>query len=311
MENIEITEFKNLPSGENSYQYAAISPVIGGIDYEILSDNDNLEYIDYLDLTKVIEILAEFFDVNAAALSKEAKLCAVALGSSLENAFEKLIENDPISINKGTVGFSKDVTLELATQIKAMKIRNIIAPRFEKEALDYLAKNTEINIIRIKSPLQELLGFDAKNIKVTPFGYLIQEQNNSKLTKSAFKVTGKIKPTQQLAEDAIFAWKISKYCQSRAAVIVKDLATVAIIQSSADIITATEQAMDIACENSKDAVLSVDGAIEQEEVLNAAIQGRIGLIIEAGNSNFTPKMIALADKYDISVITTGIRNYRY
>ena len=69
--------------------------------------------------------------------------------------------------------------------------------------------------------------------------------------------------------------------------------------------------MDIACENSKDAVLAVDGVIEQTEVINAAIQGRIGLIIEAGDSEDSQRIIELADKYNISVIHTGIRNYRY
>ena len=59
-----------------------------------------------------------------------------------------------------------------------------------------------MNIIKIKSPLQEVLGFNTKDIKVTPLGYLIQEQNQSKLTKSSFKVAGKVKPTQQQAEDA-------------------------------------------------------------------------------------------------------------
>ncbi len=69
--------------------------------------------------------------------------------------------------------------------------------------------------------------------------------------------------------------------------------------------------MDLACENSKEAVLALDGVIENEEVINAAIQGRIGLIIEAGDGANSTKIAKLADKYNISLITTGIRNNRY
>ena len=69
--------------------------------------------------------------------------------------------------------------------------------------------------------------------------------------------------------------------------------------------------MDIACENSKDAVMAVDGVIENEETINAAIQGRIGLIIEAGDGANSNKIAKLADKYNISIITTGLRNNKY
>ena len=311
MENIEITNFNELPFGENVNQSASIAPIENGLEYEILSDNDTLEYIDYLNSTKAIEILAEFFDVNAVAIAKENKLCSVALGNSVETAFEKIVDCDPLAVIGSTVGFSKELTLEVAKQLNAMKIRNVIATKFSKEALEYLLNNSEINVIQIKSPLQEVLGFNAKDIRVTPFGYLIQNKNDSKLTKSTFKVAGKTKPTQQQAEDAIFAWKISKYSQSRCAVIAKDLSTKAIVQGRTNLAEAVESAMDIACENSKEAVLAVDGVIENEEVINAAIQGRIGLIIEANDGVNSEKITKLADKYEISLIKTGLRNNKY
>ncbi len=311
MNTIELNNFNQLPFGENVMQAAAISPVENGIEYEILSDNEAIEYIDYLNLSKVIEILAEFFDVNASAIAKENQICAAALGSNPLNVFEKVIDCDPMALHGGTIGFSKEVTEDIAKQVTAMKIRNIIATKFEKSALEFLIKNSDINVIQLKSPLQELLGFNAQEVKLTPFGYLVQEQNQSKLTKSSFKVAGKTKPTQQMAEDAIFAWKISKYIHSKSAVIVKDLAVKAIVQNRTNSIEATETAMDLACENSKDAVLAIDGVIENEEVINAAIQGRIGLIIEAGDGINSAKIVKLADKYNIVLITTGIRNNRY
>ena len=311
MENIEITNFEELSFGENTNQTAQIAPVENGIEYEILSDNNALEYIDYLNLTKVIEILAEFFDVNATAIAKESKLCAVALGSSTETAFEKIVDCDPLSVIGSTIGFSKELTIDVAKQLNAMKVRNVIATNFAKDALEYILNNSEINVIQAKSPLQEILGFNAKDIKVTPFGYLVQAQNDSKLTKSTFKVAGKTKPTQQQAEDAIFAWKIAKYSQSRCAIIAKDLSTKAIIQARTNLAEAVETAMDIACENSKDAALSVDGVIENEEVINAAIQGRIGLIIESNDGVNSDKITKLADKYEISLIKTGLRNNKY
>ena len=159
--------------------------------------------------------------------------------------------------------------------------------------------------------MQELLGFTTRDIKVTPFGALIQEQNSSKLTKDHFKVVTKTKPTQQQAEDAIFAWKISKHLKSRSAVVAKDLATKAVIQSKPNSVVTGEIALDYACEATKDAVLALDGVIESPQIINSAIQARIGLIIDSGDGINSAQIIKLADKYSISIISTGIRNNKY
>lgn len=311
METIEIKDFKDLQSGENIYQSACIAPVEGGVEYDILTENKDLEYADILNLSKAVTILAEFFDVNASVVVKDSFICSAALGSSLDVAFEKVLEGDSLAVYGGTVGFTKEVSLDLAKRLKAMKVKNILSTKYSSEAEEFLTKTTDINVVRINSPLQEIIGFTAKDIKVTPFGILVQDQNLSKLTKNSFKVVTKNKPVQQLAEDAIFAWKIAKHVNSHSAVIVKDLSTKAIVQSEVNGVISVEKAMDLACENSKDAVLAVDGVIENEEAINAAIQGRIGLIIEAGDSKNSDKILKLAEKYNIVVIHTGIRNNKY
>ena len=310
METIEINNFTDLNSGANSYQSASISKFEGCLEYEILSRNKDLEYIDYLNLSAAVKVLGEFFDVNAAVITKESLICSAALGANGDTALEKAIDCDPISISGGTVGFSNEVSFEAAKLLSVLKIKNIIAPKFSKDAFSYLL-DTNINIIKLDTPLHELLGFDAKDIKVTPFGILVQEQNNSKLSKETFNVVSKTKPTQQQAEDGIFGWKISKHLTSKSAIIAKDLSTKAIIQGKTNGAAATESAMDLACENSKDAVLIVDGVIDNNEIINAAAQGRIGLIIEAGDGENSSKILKLADKYELSMIHTKIRNNKY
>ena len=69
--------------------------------------------------------------------------------------------------------------------------------------------------------------------------------------------------------------------------------------------------MNIACEYSKDAVLILDGVINNNEIINTAIQGRIGLIIDAGDGKNSSSILKYADKYGISMIFTGLRNNRY
>ena len=310
MEKIEITGFSQLANGENSQQKAYITPVEGGVEYDILSRNKELDYIDFLNLSGAIKVSAEFFDVDSVVIVKEAKICAAALGANSDEALAKVIDCDPISVYESTVSFSKEVAIDAAKQLNSMKIKNVIAPKFSKEAFSYLL-DTNINIIKVNTPLHELLGFEVRDIKVTPFGILVQEQNNSRLAKETFNVVTKVKPTQQQAEDGIFAWKIAKHLTSQSAVVAKDLCAKAIVQGKTSGVIATEDALDYACEASKDAVLVLDSVIDNIGAINAAIQGRIGLIIESGDGKISSSVVKLADKYELSIIHTKIRNNKY
>ena len=310
MEAIEINNIESLACGANPHQAAGISRISDGVEYEILSRNKDLEYIDYINLSENIKILGEFFDVNSAVMSKEGFICAAALGATIEEAFNKILDSDPVSVTGSSVGFSKDVTLEVAKLLKSLKIKNVISTGFSKEAFSYLL-DTDITMMIVKTPLHELQGFSTRDIKVTPFGILVQEQNTSKLSKENFKVVSQVKPTQEQVEDAVFGWKISKHLKSSSVAIVKDLSTKAVIQGRSNMVTAVESAMDLACENSKDAVMALDCSIETSQVLNTAIQGRIGLIVESGDSKKSTEILKQADKYGISVIFTKISNKRY
>ncbi len=307
---IEIKDIKDLPYGENTSQKAGIAALENGVDFEIISRNKELKYIDYLNFSKALIICAEFFDVHAAAIINHNSVCSVALGASDYDTLEKLTQCDPLSIAESTIGFSKEVTKDAAKILKSMKVKNIIAPSFEKEAFSTLL-DSDINLIAVKTPLHEVQGFYTTDIKVTPLGILVQEQNRNKLTKDSFQVVSQIKPSQQQAEDGIFAWKISKHLKTNSVIIAKDLCTRAIIQGQPDLSYCVERAMDTACENSKDGVLVIDSSIENQGIINAAIQGRIGLIVEAGDSKNSQNTIKTADKYGVSLIFTKIRNYKY
>lgn len=310
MNTIEINDFKELECGANVYQSASLGKTYEVVDYDVLSRDKELSYMDYINLTASLRVCAEFFDVNCIVAVKENIICSVALGATIDDAYVKAIDCNPAAISDSTIASSKEITFETAKQMCAMNVKNIIAPSFSKEAFSYLL-DTNTKMVCIKTPLHEIQGFSAPDIKMTPFGALVQEQNSSKLTKDSFATVTTNKPSQQQAEDAIFAWKISKHLKSISALIVKDLVTKAVIQGATDEISAIEAATDLACESSKDAVLAYDGAISHTKSINAAIQGRIGLIIEAGDSKNSQEVLKYADKYGISMIFTKFRNNKY
>ena len=293
MEDIKITY------GENAFQNASIEPNEKMIDYET---SKNLTYINLLSINKGLNLISEFYDVNAVCSLKGTGICAVALGQSLADAMQKVLDSNPIDFINSILVVSTEVDSEVARFLKDTNI--IVAPKFTKNAIEYL-NSRNITYVTINTALQDYKKYLSNEIKVTPLGTLTQTPNLSDLDKDLFKVVSKEKPSVEMVEDAIFAWKVAKHNNSQAIVIAKDLKTTAISQGLQS--ASVEFALDYSCDSSKDAVLASDLPITLHDV-NVASQGRIGLIIVP----FAEKeVINQADKYAISVITTGFTNISY
>lgn len=285
--------------GENAFQNAGIETNDKTIDYET---SGNLTYIQILSLVKGLNLISEFYDVKAACSVKGTGICAVALGQSLADAVQKIIDSNPIDFMNSVVVVSSEVDSEIARFLKDTNI--IAAPSYTKNAIDIL-ETKGVTYVTIHTPLKDYKNYISNDVRITPLGTLTQTPNLSELDKDTFKVVSKKKPTVEQIEDAVFAWKVAKHNNSQSIVIAKDLKTSAIAQGLQT--ASVEFALDYSCDTSKEAILASDLPITVHDV-NVASQGRIGLIIVP----FAEKdIINQADKYEISVITTGMTNILY
>ena len=285
--------------GENSFQNAGIETNDKTIDYEI---SNNLTYIQILSLVKGLNLISEFYDVKAACTVKGTGICAVALGQSLADAVQKVMDSNPIDFMSSVLVVTSEVDSEVARFLKDTNV--IAAPKYTKNAIEIL-ESRNITYVTINTPLKDYKNFISNDIKITPLGTLTQTPNINELDKDTFKVVTKQKPTVEQIEDAVFAWKVAKHNTSQAIVVAKDLKTTAITQGLQS--ASVEFALDYSCDSSKEAVLASDMPITLHDV-NVAAQGRISTIIVP----FADKeLINQADKYEMSIITTGFTNILY
>lgn len=294
--------------GENPHQKAALySDTM--LEYEIIA-NKQLSYNNFVDVNTAVSIAAEFYDVCAVTITRHGMPCAVALGATIDDAYVKALDCDPVSAMGGVAAFTKKVDKSMTKQISSMFLEVIAAPDFDEEVIDALSQSS-MKLIKIKTPLKEYKHFVNREIKITPFGILSQEPDKTSLEKDSFKLVTKKKPTAEMVEDMVFAWKIAKHARSNSAIVVKDLKTVGIAQGQSNRIEAIDIALDRACENSKDAILATDGAITTTDGIFDAAQARISAIIQPGNSTKDKDIAKAADKYELVMITTGIRQYNH
>lgn len=295
MENMEF--IKDLSAGATISQSAKLYKTQDIIDYTSSAD---LAYADIINLTLAMNVLSEFYDVCATVLVKNNTLTGVALGATMIESFEKAVDCNPIDSICGVVAFSKKLTIDIARLLTSQHV--VVAPELDNDVKD-LFDNKKIKFVEIKTPLKEYKNYLIEEIFVTPFGTIVQDKNKKELDKESFKVVSKTKPTVEQIEDAIFAWKITKYIRSAGVVVAKDFKMTGISQGLQT--PAFEYALNVACDNAKEAVLASDVPLSVHD-LNVAVQDRISLIIQPGVS---PDVLKQADKFNVAMITTGISNF--
>ena len=304
------TEPQLLKYGENPHQKAFLYQTEYNVQFEDIN-NKELSYNNILDINCATRLAAEFYDVNAAIIVKHNTPCGVALGKSLNEAYLKAFDTDPISTFGATIAFSQKVDKEIAKHASSVFLDALIAPDFDPDALEILTKNENLSIIKLSTPLKTIRTMQEQEIIVTPFGTLVQESDNKELDKDTFKVVTKTKPDAEMIEDMVFAWKIAKHVKTNAVVVAKDFKTLSIVGGQTSRVDAVETALNRACDGEKKAVIACDGFIPAIDSIQAAAQCRISGIIQTGGGNKEKEVIDAANKYEIAMITTDIRHFKH
>lgn len=308
--NYNFKKIRNFKHGENPHQKASLYNFDKELNYEILKGSE-LTFNDIINATCAIEISGEFFDVASCVIIKYANPCAVALASNIEGAFDKVLDADPISLFGGICSFTRKVELPLAKKISAISPEIIIAPNYSDEAITEFEKNKNLKIIKLNTPFDQILNFQNEEIKLTPFGALVQEKNTACLDVNTFKVISKKKPEQSELEDMIFAFKVVKHVKSGAIVVAKNLRTLGICAGQPNSATSVEFALQKVCDSPKDSIIASDDAFSSTDNIQIAAQNRVSGIIQPAGTIKDKEIIECANKLNICMVATGIRHVKH
>ena len=134
---------QELRYGENPHQQAAFY-VEPANSYPSVSTaralhGKELSFNNILDLDSALNLVREFSDL-AVVVIKHNNPCGAAVAATLEEAFRKAYEGDPLSAYGGVLGFNREIDEATARQITEPNrfIECIIAPGFSKEAFQLL-----------------------------------------------------------------------------------------------------------------------------------------------------------------------------
>ncbi|MDE5977164.1 MAG: bifunctional phosphoribosylaminoimidazolecarboxamide formyltransferase/IMP cyclohydrolase, partial [Turicibacter sp.] len=130
---------QGLRYGENPHQKAAFYQSLQQPSYSVVNSQQlhgkELSYNNIADANAALEILQEFEGAAAVAV-KHMNPCGVGLGKTIEEAYDKAYQADPVSIFGGIVALNQEVSKELAEKLHQLFLEIVIAPSFSAEALE-------------------------------------------------------------------------------------------------------------------------------------------------------------------------------
>jgi phosphoribosylaminoimidazolecarboxamide formyltransferase/IMP cyclohydrolase len=310
--SLPLSKITDLRYGENPHQNAALYGLgVRKADFEALHGKE-LSFNNILDMQAAWAIATEFVEHPACVIVKHNNPCGVALSKENQaEAFLRALDTDPLSAFGGVVAFNQPVNVDTAKRMKDIFLEVIIAPDFDKAAFDLLSTKKNLRLVRRQLPIPEAPKPEYKQVSSNLF--LVQCVDESKQQKGmdTFKVATELKPTDAQLEDMVFSWKVVKHVKSNAMVLAKGGRTVGIGGGQTSRIGALEGALKLACDEAHDAVLASDGFLPHEDNVHAAAQARVGAIIQPGGSIKDSDVIKLANDYKLSMVTTGIREFRH
>lgn len=293
--------------GENPHQKAF---VYGDFEeyFEILHGKE-LSFNNIVDLTAAAELVSDF-DETACAIIKHTNPCGAAFADNVYNAYEKALSCDPVSAFGGIVALNRKVDFKTAEKLNEIFLEIIVAPGYDADALELLKKKKNRRLLRTKKAIDR----NSCQVRSLPGGYLVQDQDNSKLTDDILKVVTKKKCTEEELRNLKFAWTVCKHTKSNAIVYVKDMKAVGVGAGQMSRIDSAK----IAAEKAKQFGHDLTGSVAASDaffpfpdgVEIIADQGATA-IIQPGGSVRDDEVIKAANEKNITMIFTGIRNFKH
>ena len=299
---------KELRYGENPHQKGTFYGDFNSM-FEQLHGKE-LSYNNLLDVDAAVNLILEFFnDIPTFAILKHNNACGLASRDSLLDAYKDALAGDPVSAFGGVLISNKKIDFETAEEINKLFCEVVIAPSFEKTAINLLKskknrillvlKNTELNNQQLRTCLN---------------GVLTQDKDNITDSTSNFKTCTKKSPNSSEIKDLEFASKICKHTKSNTIVLAKNLQLISSGTGQTSRVDALKQAIEKSNNFKFDlnnSVMASDAFFPFPDCVEIAHKNGISSVIQPGGSIKDNLSIEYCDKNNISMVLTGTRHFKH
>lgn len=242
------------------------------------------------------------------AIIKHTNPCGVGIARTATEAFLNGKATDPVSAFGGIIAFSGTVDGQAAQEIADMFAEVIIAPEFTSEAQEVLGAKKNLRVLRM--PI-EAKATEVLELRRISGGMLVQEKDRELLDEEKFEIVSNRKPTQAELRGLRLGWAICKHVKSNAIVYAAEHQLVGVGAGQMSRIDSVRIGAMKAQLPLAGSVLASDAFFPFRDGLDEAARHGITAVIQPGGSLRDKEVIEAADQHGIAMILTGMRHFKH
>jgi phosphoribosylaminoimidazolecarboxamide formyltransferase/IMP cyclohydrolase len=308
------TKVTDLRYGENPHQRAAYYAEIGARRH-LLSQVEQLHgrelsYNNLNDLNAARLCLREF-ELPCVCIVKHANPCGVAVAGSIEHAYERALEADPVSAYGGIVVLNRPISEELAELLVDQFVEVLLAPEYEEGALETLQQKPATRILVDRERRRDAPG--ERDYKRVLGGLLVQDRDWDVEDRVGMEIVCG-SASEALWGDLLFAWRVCKHVSSNAIVLARDLQTRGIGAGQMSRVDSVRLAVEKAREHGhalEGAVLASDAFFPFADGPELALGAGVAAVIQPGGSKRDDEVIAAVEAAGATMVFTHRRHFRH
>jgi phosphoribosylaminoimidazolecarboxamide formyltransferase/IMP cyclohydrolase len=316
--HLSLERAQDLRYGENPHQAGARYRDAGGLGGESFWDSvvqhggRELSYLNLFDADAAWRLVHEAAALPgtgaAAVIIKHANPCGAAVAGSLLEAYDKAFAADPLSAFGGIVALSGSVDLELAEQIVANPLADVlISPGYSQEAVDLLvSKRKNMRVLTASAPGAAGLAF-----RQIDGGWLVQEPDRVSLDVSRWRCVTERQVSEDEWFDVTLAWLVCARTLSNVIVLVKGGQVVGVGCGQQSRVDAAKLAATKAGSRAAGGVGASDAFFPFRDGLDAVADAGVAVVVQPGGALRDDEIVAAANERGVAMVLTGERHFRH
>ena len=266
-----------------------------------------ISYNNLIDVDSGLRCLNEF-DEPTSIIIKHTNPCGVASAKNIHTAFLRSYQSDPKSAFGGIIFLNRRINLLLAKKIFRNFFEMVVAPSFDKKAIDLLKQKKNLILLKIPNIKKQIIEY-----RSTLFGDLYQTKDLKPINKNFINLVSNFKTSSSLIEDLLFSLKVVKHLKSNAVVLSKNKQTVGLGHGQ----TNRVDALNFAIKNknlyfkNKKFVCASDGFFPFTDSLNILNKNGCRVIAQPNGSINDNKIISFSIQNKISLYFIKNRLFKH
>jgi phosphoribosylaminoimidazolecarboxamide formyltransferase / IMP cyclohydrolase len=307
------TRDADLRYGENSHQRAALYASQGGgrpgIAQAVQLHGKEMSYNNYVDADAAVRAAFDF-DEPAVAIIKHANPCGIAIASPgasdpIADAHQRAHECDPVSAYGGVIAANRPVTLAMAEAVSGIFTEVLVAPAFEAEAFELLAKKKNLRLLT----LPEGFAPTAVELRQVSGGLLLQQADRHFAPASEWTLAAGEPADAATLADLEFAWRACRAVKSNAILLASGGASVGVGMGQVNRVDSCRLAVERAGERAAGSVAASDAFFPFADGLQILIDGGVRAVVQPGGSVRDEEVVAAARAAGVTMYFTGERHF--